>query len=261
MDSHSLSKVLVKGTMPARKYGQLLAPLSLICYGAYFWAIITGTTISFVGYAFVDDTDLCITSQNPHDSEANVAPRMQQALDLLEGNIRATGGATVPEKSRCYLIDLKWRYVTKIEAPAQLRVRDCDGNVAALERSSVSDARRTLGIKLPPDGNNQAQFQKLLDAAKTSQEQIRGGRASPTESRLGVDHYNDFKYSTLPVTRNDSDSHKVRCHCSGIARTLPRALVYGPVEYQGLGISNFCTPVKAFHILSGFWNSATSTRT
>jgi hypothetical protein len=31
-------------------------------YGAYFRTAITGTTISFVGYAFVDDTDLCITS-------------------------------------------------------------------------------------------------------------------------------------------------------------------------------------------------------
>jgi hypothetical protein len=43
-------------------------------YGAYFRTAITGTTISFVGYAFVDDTDLCITGQNPHDTEADVAP-------------------------------------------------------------------------------------------------------------------------------------------------------------------------------------------
>jgi hypothetical protein len=56
--------------------------------------------------------------------------------------------------------------VTEIEAPAQLSVRDCDGNVAALDRLSVSDARRTLGVKLAPDGNDRAQFQKLLDAAK-----------------------------------------------------------------------------------------------
>jgi hypothetical protein len=65
--------------------------------------------------------------------------------------------------------------VTETEAPAQLRVRGCDGNVAALERLSVSDARRTLGVKLAPDGNDQAQFQKLLDSAKTWQEQIRAG--------------------------------------------------------------------------------------
>jgi hypothetical protein len=70
-------------------------------YGAYFRTAIPGTTISFVGYAFVDDTDVCIPGQNPNDTEADVALRMQQALDLWEGGIRATGGAIVPEKSHC----------------------------------------------------------------------------------------------------------------------------------------------------------------
>jgi hypothetical protein len=95
----------------------------------HFRTAITGTTISFVGYAFVDDTDLCITGQNPNDTEADVALRMKQALDLWEGGIRATGGAIVPEKSHWYLIDFKWqqgnwRYVTEIEVPAQLFFRD-----------------------------------------------------------------------------------------------------------------------------------------
>jgi hypothetical protein len=62
---------------------------------------------------------------------------MQQALDLWEGGIRATGGVIVSVKSHWYLIDFKWqqgnwRYVTEIEVPAQLCVRDCDGNVATL---------------------------------------------------------------------------------------------------------------------------------
>jgi hypothetical protein len=42
-------------------------------YGAYFRTAITGATISFVGYAFVDDTDLCIAGQNPNDTEVDVA--------------------------------------------------------------------------------------------------------------------------------------------------------------------------------------------
>jgi hypothetical protein len=51
-------------------------------YGAYFRTAVTCTTISFVGYAFVDDTDLRLTNQNPHDTAADVALRVQQALDL-----------------------------------------------------------------------------------------------------------------------------------------------------------------------------------
>jgi hypothetical protein len=45
-------------------------------YGAYAGTAVTGTTVRFVGYAFVDDTDLCITGQNPNDTEADVALRM-----------------------------------------------------------------------------------------------------------------------------------------------------------------------------------------
>jgi hypothetical protein len=37
-------------------------------YGVYFRTAITGTTISFVGYAFVDDTDLCVTTVSPDDT-------------------------------------------------------------------------------------------------------------------------------------------------------------------------------------------------
>jgi hypothetical protein len=174
-------------------------------FGAYFRTAITGATISFVGYAFVDDTDLCITNQSPDDADDNVAHRMQQALDLWEGGIRATGGAIVPEKSHWYLIDFKWsqgnwKYKTEVDAPAQLRVRDCDGNVAPFERLSVTEARQTLGVKLAPDGNNQAQFTKLRDAVNKGLEGADTVRTSPTKSRMGIDDYNDPSNTTLPVT-------------------------------------------------------------
>jgi hypothetical protein len=96
--------------------------------------------------------------------------------------------------------------VTEIEAPAQLRVRGCDGNVTALERLSVSDARRTLGVKLAPDGNDQSQFQKPLDSAKTWQEQIRAGHLlrklaweSMTTTILRTLHY-PLPATTLTLT-------------------------------------------------------------
>jgi hypothetical protein len=78
-------------------------------YGAYFPPPVTDNTITFIGYAFVDDTNLCITTQSPADTEGNVAHRMQQALDMWEGGIRATSGAIVLEKSHWYLINVTWQ--------------------------------------------------------------------------------------------------------------------------------------------------------
>jgi hypothetical protein len=119
-------------------------------FGAYSRTAITGTIISFVGYAFADDTDLIITTHSPEETAGDVAHRMPQALDLGDSGIRATGGAIVPRKSYWYLIDLTWQQgnwkdVTEAEAPAQLSIHDCDGNVAVLEQLLVSDARRTTG--------------------------------------------------------------------------------------------------------------------
>ena len=65
-------------------------------YGAFFKASISGTELSFVGYAFVDNTDLV---SNPAEQVTlqEVAHKMQEMLDMWEGGIRATGGAIVTE--------------------------------------------------------------------------------------------------------------------------------------------------------------------
>jgi hypothetical protein len=145
--------------------------------------------------------------------------------------------------------------VTETEAPAQLSVRDCDGNVAALERLSVSEARRTLVVELAPDGNDQAHFQKLLDAAKTWKEQIRAGHLprklaweSMTTTILRTLHY---PLPATTLTHKQCDAIMIPIlqaglPCSGIVRTFPRALVYGPSEFL------IYTRVKGFHISSEF---------
>jgi hypothetical protein len=85
---------------------------------------------------------------------------MQQALDLWEGGIRATGGAIVPEKSHWDLIDFKWqrgsagRYVTELSAgttqgPPVRRQRS-----RPLRDYRHSVARRTLRSQTGTDGRS-----------------------------------------------------------------------------------------------------------
>ena len=67
-------------------------------YGAFFKASISGMELSFIGYAFVDDTDL-VTILGKQATSHDIAKEMQDMVDMWEGGIRATGGAIVPEKS------------------------------------------------------------------------------------------------------------------------------------------------------------------
>jgi hypothetical protein len=46
-------------------------------FGTFFRACITGNTIRFVGYSFVDDTDLIQTARKPNETETEVVSEMQ----------------------------------------------------------------------------------------------------------------------------------------------------------------------------------------
>jgi hypothetical protein len=68
------------------------------CYTA-FKALVSDDKIKFVGFVFVDDTDLLWVGMPAEDNFEEVSWNMQESLDLWEGLIKATGGALVPEKS------------------------------------------------------------------------------------------------------------------------------------------------------------------
>ena len=145
--------------------------------GAFFRASISGDNIHFVGYAFVDDTDL-FASSTELLSGLEVVASLQRSVDLWEGGIRATGGAIEPDKSFWYLIDFvwhqgRWRYALEADCPADLTVRDLNGDVKTLKRLDPSQAERTLGIRLAPDGNWQAEFDYLMAQAKKWADNIR----------------------------------------------------------------------------------------
>lgn len=78
-------------------------------YGVAFKLVISGEEVRFAGYAFVDDTDLCHTAKSSETSTPQLLQEMQDAIDLWEGGIRATGGAIVPPKSHWYLIEYVWK--------------------------------------------------------------------------------------------------------------------------------------------------------
>jgi hypothetical protein len=81
-----------------------------------------------VGYAFVDDTDICQAGQDEFTTGEEVATQMQGAMDAWEGGMRTTRGAIVPEKSFWYLIyfvwtEGNWSYASEEESPVSISVK------------------------------------------------------------------------------------------------------------------------------------------
>jgi len=86
-------------------------------FGAGFKLAISGMRVFFVGYSFINDTNIVQTGPTITSTGQEVLPLMQAALTLWEQGLHATGAALVPEKSFWYLINFwwqgcKWRYAT-----------------------------------------------------------------------------------------------------------------------------------------------------
>ena len=77
-------------------------------HGVNLLSAMSGTLISFICYAFVDDTDVVHAGSDVYTSGEDVMREMQVVVDRWEGGLRATGGALVPSKSYWYMIDFKW---------------------------------------------------------------------------------------------------------------------------------------------------------
>ena len=132
----------------------------------------------FVGYVFVDDTDLCIMDPPNQQRPISLIPRIQESLNWWEASCRTTGGAIVPEKSHWYLIDFvwkdgKWKYIEPHPNDTPLTVRNPFGRWEVVERKGPAEAVRTLGIRVAPDGNNKDELAYLLNCAIEWAENIR----------------------------------------------------------------------------------------
>jgi hypothetical protein len=77
-------------------------------FGFMYKTSIEGKQLHFVGYSFVDDTDI-IQSGQPGEPFQVLNMRIQAAMDTWEGGLRDTGGALEPEKSFLYLIQFFWK--------------------------------------------------------------------------------------------------------------------------------------------------------
>jgi hypothetical protein len=151
---------------------------------------IKGIHLLFMGYSFVDDTDI-IQSGQPGEPFQVLAIRMQAAMDTWEGGLRETGGALEPEKSFWYLIlfcwnNGQWDYVSNKDKPASISVRNHAGDRVELERLEVTEARKTLVVNTAPTGENTAQFEHMLEASQKWAAQIQTSTLRQMDAWLAI---------------------------------------------------------------------------
>ena len=232
-------------------------------FGTFFKTSISSQAIRFVGYAFVDDTDLIQTSKDGTETGAEILEQMQEGVNMWEGIIDATGGALAVEKSRWWLIDFIWddrgnyRYATIDDTPGQLTVRDWDGIVKPIQRMEPTEAYETLGLWMAPDGNLDEQFDRLLTMVKQWSDRIRTSflRKHDAAYALKVTVLKKIEY-TLPAL------NLTKAQCDKLMRPIlqaslpkarynrhfPKEVIHGPNGLLGADIHHPYTTQLITHI-------------
>jgi hypothetical protein len=90
----------------------------------------------------------------------------------------STGGQLEPSKTYWYNIDFrwqqgKWRFASLAETWSQLTTEDSMQERQVLEQVDIVEGRRTLGVRLAPDGNNKEEFTYLKEQSDQWADKIR----------------------------------------------------------------------------------------
>ena len=231
-------------------------------YGILLRSPVTGSSFMFVGYAFVDDTDLVVDGVVSRATSSQVAERLQQSVHFWEAALRASGGALSPAKCHWYLVDYRWcgvgwKMVTTADAPASLQVRSPSGRMVTIERVEPTEARKTLGVWTAPSGSMVAEYDYLQAKIKAWTERIRVRRLPHRlvwlSLHTGILKTLDYPLAATTFTELECQSLmapllKVGLSRSHIVRSMPRSVVHAPYSAGGFSVPNLFVEQGLAHI-------------
>jgi len=196
--------------------------------------------------------------------EQAVALKMQQSLQLWHGLLQAMGGDLVPEKCFWYLIDFKWanncwQYIKWMANERVLSIPWSDGTKVQIPLLETGEARRTLGVRLAPDGNNDAEYTHLQEEAIQWKNHIAMANLPRAVADCSICQVllPKLQYPLVATTFSEAQCQGIiqpvlqqGLPALGVNRNFPRAVAHGPVAYRGLNLPNLHTKQLITHILT-----------
>jgi hypothetical protein len=161
--------------------------LNILCqkgFGCSFNYPLSSDFFHFVGYAFVDDTDILQSSLRNCPQQALTL--LQQAIDTWENSLKATCGAVVPEKTVWWLVSFKWegnswKYASIQDNPGEIFLNVISDTRKTIKRLGAEQAHETLGVFLAPVRKLQAKLEKMKRAAIKWVDAMRVGTLSKSD--------------------------------------------------------------------------------
>ena len=206
--------------------------------------------LKFVGFLFVDDTDLIRFGDTTETSPITVVTRMQEGAMTWHGGLRATGGALKSEKCFWGLLAYWWhsgkvKLYTQALLPATLEIPDPDGTMVTIKRHDPGEAIKVVSVFQSLDGSMKAQLSDLKERADSWVDAMED-RTLPR--KLAWDALNLYMWSSLryplPATTFTEEEaalilrrfYQFLIPTLGACRNIPKALRHAPTSLLGLGL-------------------------
>jgi hypothetical protein len=204
------------------------------------------------GVAFVDDaTNLLndMASSTPMD-EATLIHALQTLAQMWERLLFSTGGALKPSKCFWYAITWQWASGFPIMRSSNkfnhsVTITDSTTNTSVpITQKSGSEAERTLGVRIAPNGSQQRELAWLRAKAHSFALHISNGKLSREEAHRAYHsiYIPSLTYSLGATCFNPTEAASIQkgslhliLASMGINRNMPRSVVFAPTNLGGLG--------------------------
>ena len=219
-------------------------------YGALLTAPFSRRELKIAGFGFVDDTDLIQTGLSLEDYW-EVAAKLQAAVNLWEACTEASGGCLVPDKSWWTLVDFtwydgEWKYTSNMD-DVDLSIKDSGGIDRKLVQLASWEAQKMLGVWLAPDGNNKKQIEEMRKQSVEWGSKVKTGAICRQDAwrAMNMTIMKTLEYPLVALTLTEKECDYIMAPVlagglprAGICRNIPRSVLYGSLEHQGLGMHN-----------------------
>jgi hypothetical protein len=136
---------------------------------------------------------------------------------------------------------------------------DHTGTRVPFDRVEVSEARKSLGLMIAGDCNWTEEVARLLQASRDWRANLRAGHLSQSDAWYALNHTinRTIEYPMMATYLSKAQCETIMrpflnagLSASGVVRSMPRAIVWGPLRYQGLDIKHLYTTQGVEHLLT-----------
>ena len=226
-------------------------------YSSTFCYALSRGLYKICGFAYVDDCDLFYLGNDADEIFEGLASMLKMWDELME----VTGAAIAPDKCWWYLVDFTWHKgrwkCTDQGHQFEMQVRDKHGDEQVIKYLPSDVAKEMLGIYIAPDGNQHTQFKIMREKSSTWAQYMAQGTLTTEVSwnTLNTTIIKSLEYPLAATTFTDDELTSIIAPAlqsglpsSGICRSFPRAILYGSLSAQGLGLHNLYHTQNIRHI-------------